>query len=202
MAKIAVLDDSEEHVRMVAAPLRVAGHEVLTMTVPLDFDKLIDFAPNVLTLGLARRKEAYDRPIRDPVEDLIGYRSLREIEDYPALRIIPLIIIGTAIQEKDVSTKINYDLFITLPDDFGLLLSSVEELATTVKTRRKIAPYLCPNCKGRLTYVKEPISDLFCPRCQTAVVIIDHENCLYSGKAGESIPCKVDQLKPPAVAKH
>ncbi|MNY18142.1 hypothetical protein D3C86_1515000 [compost metagenome] len=155
------------------------------------------FKPDIITLDLYRRLEAFDRPILNIEADVVGFIPLVEMEKYPAVGIIPIILIGNCLQEKDIPTSINYDLFLSFPRDTKLYFSKVVEIASTVKTRRKISRYVCPNCGSRLTFTRNREEDLFCPRCHTAVAVIDHESCIASASDGTQLPCTLDLLKPP-----
>lgn len=195
---VAVLDDYEVYAELLAGPLLRAGNGVMIELAPIDFERLLHFAPNVISVGLYRRKDAYDRPIESVEKDVVGFQPLIDMENYPAINVVPLVLIGTGLVEKDVPTALNYDLFLTFPDDLGLYLPKVEELATKVKTRRKLSGYLCPVCSSRLVYFQRK-EDLFCPRCGTSVAIVDEQNCLYAphGEPGLTCNCTLSELTPP-----
>lgn len=197
MAKVMIIDDLQETIDLLAPPLTGQGHEVLTDVSPIDFERVMAFRPDVITLDLYRRKEAFDRPIRTVEEDVIGFAPLVEMEHYPAISVIPIILLGNCLQEKDVPTSVNYDLFLSFPSDVKLYFPKVIELAETVKSRRKISGYVCPTCGSRLTSRSTREADLFCPRCHTAVAIIDDTTCLARNRAGESIACTMQMLTPP-----
>lgn len=194
MATVAVIDDFQSFAKMLAGPLRDAGHEVLVTTVPVDFERLIQFGPKVLVIGIARRLAAVGRPIREFDQDVLGFDALVELEEYPALRTLPILLAAVALQEEEIPARFNYDLFLGIPDDSQLFVPKVEELATRVKTRRKISPYVCPNCKARMVSLQSP-EELFCPRCGTAVSLAD-EGCHALGPEGFEIPCSKELLAP------
>lgn len=200
MARIAVLDDYEDYLLMVSAPLLRAGHQVYrhaTENGPIDFERLIAFEPQVVSVALYRLRAAFDRPVRNLGEDILGYEPLMEMERYPAIQLIPTLIIGNGLQEKDVPTSLHYDAFLVLPDDIKRYEPTVADLANVVKSRRKISRFLCPKCRGRLTYIRQPVIDLFCPRCHCAVSLIDGEGCIARDADGEPIDCSMDQLEAP-----
>ncbi len=197
MAKVVILDDLQETIEILAPPLRAQGHEVLTDVTPIDFERIMRFRPDVITLELYRKLEAFDRPIRNIEEDVIGFTPLVEMEHYPAISVIPIILLGSCLQEKDVPTSVNYDLFLSFPRDVKLYFPKVVEIAATVKGRRKISDYICPQCGSRLTYTKEWQADLFCPRCHTAVAIINDESCIARTSEGNPLPCSMASLAPP-----
>ena len=197
MARVALIDDYLEYAEMAAAPLRVAGHETMAAIVPIDFERILKFEPNVISVGLYRKEIAFNRPIEHWEEDVLGYEPLKEMERYPAIGLIPIILIGSALEEQDVPTTVNYDLFLSFPRDLHLYLPKVEELASTVKTNRKISGYVCPWCGSRLVYHRAPARDLFCPRCHTAVAIVDRDRCLMMvNGAGPQVPSNVALLQP------
>jgi hypothetical protein len=199
MAKIAVLDDYEGHAHIFSAPLSLAGHEVLTEVIPINWERVLDFGPQVISVVLYRQRGAFNRPIVQPTKDILGFEAILEMEKYPAIQIVPIVLVGNAIEESDVPTSISYDLFLTFPNDIDLYLPKLEELANRVKSRRKISGYLCPNCKSRLVFIKQPAIDLFCPRCHTVVSLINDKDCLLAiGGAGPSVPCKVVDLMRPS----
>lgn len=196
MARLVILDDLQETIDILAPPLIAQGHEVMADFYPIDFERLMVFKPDLITLDLYRAQDAFDRPIRDLETDVIGFRPLMEMEKYPAVSIIPIILIGNCLQEKDIPTSVNYDLFLSFPHDIQQYFPKVLEIASTVKTRRKISGYVCPQCKSRLTFTLHRESDLFCPRCHTAVAIIDEERCIARSSQGASIPCTMETLRP------
>jgi hypothetical protein len=119
------------------------------------------------------------------------------MEHYPAINVIPIILISTGLEESDIPTTVNYDSFLIIPEDAPLYFPKVKELIETVKTRRMISEFVCPNCGSRLTYIVKPAKNLFCPRCHTGVVVIDHDRCLISDpESQESRPGSMDLLRP------
>ena len=197
MAKVMILDDLQETIDLLAPPLRDQGHELLTDVSPIDFERIMRFKPDVITLNLYRKLEAFDRPIRTIEEDVDGFIPLIEMENYPAIGVIPIILLGNCLQEKDIPTSVNYDLFLSFPRDVTLYFPKVIEIATTVKTRRRISEFVCPRCGSRLTFVQNRHDDLFCPRCHTAVAIINSETCIARTSEGSSLPCDMAALRPP-----
>ena len=203
MTKVCVIDDYEAYAQLVAAPLRQAGHEVETQVTEkegeIDFEQVIGFSPNVITVGLYRNPIAFNRPIQDLSRDVLGYVPLTAMEKYPAINAIPILLIGNAIEEQDIPTTVGYDAFLVFPRDIKRLLKTVDELAT-MKVRRRISRYVCPTCGSRLTYSASgpgQDQDLFCPRDHTVVAIIDDETCIAKNEAGLDVPCLVAQLQPP-----
>jgi uncharacterized protein YlaI len=197
MAKVVILDDLQETVALLAPPLTGQGHEVLTDVAPIDFERIMRFKPDVITLNLYRHQDAFDRPIRNVEQDVIGFIPLVEMEKYPAISVIPIILVGSCLQEKDVPTSVNYDLFISFPSEVKIYFPKVVEIAATVKTRRRISEYVCPQCGSRLTYTQKRADDLFCPRCHAAVAIVDDQTCIARSGDGNFIPCDMATLQPP-----
>lgn len=191
---MAVIDDIHTLVRMLAAPLQERGHRVHDQTVPIDFERIMKFGPEVVIIGLARKAEAENRPIRG-VEDLVGYQALVDVDAYPAINVLPVMLVGIGLREDDLPIRIPYDLFLALPDDADLLAEKAEELATRVKTRRRISGYRCFFCGSRLVFVKNP-ADLFCPRCHAAVAVVDEGHALVMGPEDTvSCPVKIVELE-------
>lgn len=198
MAKVAILNDYEAYAAFLAGPLIRAGHAVMLELGPIDFERVLHFGPDVVSLGLYRKKEAFDRPIANFEADVVGYKPLADMERYPAISALPLILIATGLREKDVPTTLNYNLFLSFPDDLELYVAKVEELATKVKTRRRISGYVCPCCGSRFVYIQRP-QDLFCPRCGTTVEMVDKVRCLVAAHGvGPSSPCTIAELEAPA----
>lgn len=189
LARMVIINDFEEYAQMDAAPLRQRGHDVLIQITEdarrVDFERIVDFGPGVISVGLYRQEQAFDRPIRSFEEDVLGYVPIRQMEEYPAIRVVPLLLVGHCIREEDVPTLLPYDIFLVLPTDIKLYVPKMEELATKVKSRRKLSGYLCPNCGSRLVFTVNRI-ELFCPRCHTAVSIIDEREALVVDERGES----------------
>lgn len=202
MARVAIIEDFQTLAQMLASVLREAGHEVLTEIIPVDFERIGHFAPQVIVVSLHRMNKAFDRPIERAEQDILGYIPLMSLERYPAINCLPIVLLGTGLHERDIPGSVNYDVFLSFPKDSGIFRLKVEELALRAKGRRKISRYVCPHCGSRLSYHANP-DDLFCPRCHTAVAIIDDENCLYSLRdvMERSIPCKVAQLLAPPDAR-
>ncbi|MFN3429340.1 MAG: hypothetical protein ACK46X_05250 [Candidatus Sericytochromatia bacterium] len=180
MPRIVVLDDVLEVANILAAPLRGEGYEVMTDLTAIDFERVLSFKPQLIILGVHRRVEAFNRPIRQLEDDVFGFKPLVDMERYPAISVIPIILVSTGLQERDIPTTVNYDSFLIIPEDAKLYFPKVKELIETVKTRRKISKYICPNCGSRLTYTNRPAADFFCPRCHTGVVVIDERHCLIT----------------------
>lgn len=197
MARVMIIDDLQETLDLLMPPLVDQGHEVMSDISPIDFERVMRFAPQVITVDLYRRLEAFDRPIQSVEADVIGFLPLMEMEKYPAVSVIPIILVGNCLQEKDIPTEVNYDLFLSFPRDVKLYLPKVLEIANTVKTRRRISEHICPHCGSRLTHTSTRLSDLFCPRCHTAVAIIDDESCIARLSDGVQIACTMDMLRPP-----
>lgn len=199
MARVAIIDAFQTLAQMLASVLREAGHEVLTEIIPIDFERLLHFAPQVIVVSVYRMNKAFDRPIESPERDILGFIPLVSMGEYPALATcVPVVLVGTGLHERDIPDTLDYDLFLSFPKDSNLFRKKVEELAEKGKGRRKISRYACPHCGSRLTYTSSP-DDLFCPRCHTVVTIIDDERCIYSLPTviERSIPCRVKQLLPP-----
>ena len=89
------------------------------------------------------------------------------------------LLIGSALHEQDVPTRLRYDAFLVLPRDIKLYPAKVAELVG-IEKRRKLSPYTCPNgtCRARLAVVGDTGRDLFCPRCGTGVAV-DDDRCHY-----------------------
>lgn len=197
MGRIAILDDYKDLAALIASPLMQEGYEIIIETSPIDFEKVMTFAPQVIAIHLYRKEEAFDRPIRSVEEDVLGFKPLEEMENYPAISVIPTILVGVGLLEKDVPTSVNYDIFLTFPRDLSIYLPKIKELMTLQKTKRHISNYICPSCHSRMTYLREPINDLFCPRCHTSVSIFEGDKCLANTGDGQRIPCSIAKLTPP-----
>jgi len=203
MARIACLKDFHEYALMIGALAREGGHEVYVGNPPLNFEQLVDFNPQAIVIGLFRKRTAFNRPIEDLEQDVLGLETLRQLEDYPALRSIPLVILGNGIEENEVPTTLNYDLFLFFPDDMHLFLPKLDELTTKVKSRRKLSGYICPCCKSRMTYQGVHDQDLFCPRCGTSVAIIDEGvSCIARDPDGRPLACSIDAITSPKLREQ
>lgn len=198
MAKVACLKDFYEYAVMIAALCECGGHTAFKSQHPVDFEAVIDFGPDLVVLGLFRKRSAYNRPLVNLEEDVLGLATARDIESYPAIRVKPILLLGNGIEAREVPDWFHYDLFLFFPDDLPLFLPKVEELATRVKTRRTLSCYICPHCGSRLTYVHNAAKELFCPRCHTAVSLIPEENrCLYTiGSTGDTRHCTLVEITP------
>jgi hypothetical protein len=194
--KIAILDDYEALAKLTSGPLTVAGYEVRTWVSPIDFDEVMHFGPALIDINLYRNEDAFDRPIKNLEKDVLGFKPLVELEHYPAAHITPILLIGIGILEKDVPKILNYDLFLSFPRDIDLFLPSVLDLTVKKKGRRTVSGYVCPVCKSRLTFTTDA-ANLFCPRCHTAVVIVDENDCLYQRPGDDKpTPCRTEALAP------
>ncbi|HEY9855870.1 MAG TPA: hypothetical protein V6D05_09055 [Stenomitos sp.] len=201
MARVAIIDGFQTMGKMLASVLREGGHEVLTEVIPVDFERILHFGPQVIVVSLYRMNKAFDRPIESAERDVLGFIPLISLDQYPALNAyVPVTLLGTGLHERDIPENVDYDLFLSLPKDIEIFRAKVEELASKAKgRRRRISRYACPHCGSRLTYTSSP-DDLFCPRCQTVVAILDDTTCMYvrADVPERSIPCRVEQLLPPA----
>ena len=199
MRKIAVLNDIPEFARILAAPLREQGFEMMIEVASIDFERLLRFGPNLIILCLNRRLKTFNRPLKSIEEDVIGFKPLVEMEHYPAINIIPIMLVTTGLNEQDLPTTVNYDAFLTLPEDASLYYSLAAELVETVKSRRKISAFVCPHCGSRLTFTVAPARNLFCPRCHTGVVIVDDDSCLVTKPddvTGSPAPMSAIRVRP------
>jgi hypothetical protein len=196
MSKVAVLNDFIEYAEMAALLMRAEGHEVMTTIVPIDWEKILAFKPDVLVLSIYRREAAINRPIVDPLKDVAGYAALLETQNFPIIQVIPTLIIAWGVNEYDIPIKVNYDRFLKLPEEVKELSKVVEELSVKQKSIRKISKYYCPNtlCKSHLTYVKNT-EDLFCPKCHTSIAVLGGGLCSYLLESkGDPIECKIIEL--------
>jgi CheY-like chemotaxis protein len=192
MAKIAVLNHHPIMARMFARPLEEAGHEVLTATPPFDVENLVDFGPRAIVVVLDRRVCAAARPVEDPERDLYGFEAIEALEAYPALQLIPILVIGNAVPEGEIATSTRYDVYLGLPDELDRYVETVACLIDKVKSRRRLSGYLCPICGGRMTYSRQPARDLFCPRCYTSVNLVEGEEALVVPRGtGRAVRCAV-----------
>ncbi|MNS08288.1 hypothetical protein D3C72_397460 [compost metagenome] len=170
--RVVVIDDFKEYAEMAAAPLRYAGHTAMTTTSPVDFDSVLAFRPDVIAVGIFRQDMAFDRPIRDFEQDVLGVGPIRELEGYPAITAVPIAIAATGLHERDVPTTLRYDLFLSFPRDIKAYVPRLEALARQPR-RRQLSEYVCPNgaCRSRLFQVSTGGQDLYCPRCGAGVAL-------------------------------
>ncbi|HEY9898699.1 MAG TPA: hypothetical protein V6D00_05910 [Pantanalinema sp.] len=196
MAKIAILDDFLALARLTAGPLSVAGYDVRSWASPIDFDEVMDFGPDLIEINLYRNKTAFDCPIMNLEEDVLGFKPLNELKKYPAAHITPILLVGIGILEVSIPTDLKYDMFLSFPEDIDLYLPGVMDLTARKKGRRKVSGSICPKCKSRLTFTTDA-KNLFCPRCHTAVVIIDEKDCLFQSPGDDkATPCTTEVLAP------
>lgn len=200
MARIAVLDDHPELVEMLARPLLGGGHVVLTEIAPLEFDEILHFGPEVIVAGLSRKPAAAATCGELTPDDIWGYRAIDEMARYPAIALVPMVVVGVGMFEREFPVRLNYDLFLSFPDDMALYAGKVAELSTKVKTRRRISGYVCPNpgCGSRLVYTREPVRDLSCPKCGVGVAVIDRLHVTWCDPHGESHEALLADLHAPA----
>lgn len=196
MAKFTVCNDSEVFARMLAGPLIEAGHEVQIEVVPIDFERIVRFRPEALIFGISRRPEALDRPIRDPERDILGYHALVDLLRYPAINVLPIVIVATGIPEDALPDQLLYDAFLGIPGHLGDYVSQLEAIAAQPPQRRSLSDYGCPQCRSRLIYHRRP-DDLFCPRCNTAVAVVQGEGALVLDQDFSRTRVEMEALEPP-----
>lgn len=187
MLNIVLLNDHPMVLKALEVPLTEAGHRVLADVSPIDWDAVVRFKPQVIVAGISRSKEAVGRPIADPAEDVIGYRALMDMRQYPAITAVPIVVVGMGIGERELPVPTHYDLFLYFPDDMESFVPRIEEVTRTIKRRRLISAYRCPNpgCDSRLTYTRERDRDLFCPKCGSAVAVLDDDHAIWRGPRGQ-----------------
>jgi hypothetical protein len=196
VARVAVIDDFEAYAELAAAPLRQAGHEVLTATAPIDWTRVVRFQPEVVTFGVYRRPQAFNRPIVDPRADILGYEAIIQAEGYPAIQALPIMIVGDGLEASDLPTSLRYERFLMMPNDMSHYAEEVGELAEGRKRHRRLSEYICPLCGGHLVALRRGEHDLFCPRCGASVAIIDEHSCSYLTQAGRTGTCTLAQITP------
>lgn len=197
MSRFAILNDYHEYAEMIAAPMRAAGHDVLLATSPIDWERVVQFGPEAVSVGLYRKREAFNRPVLDWESDVLGVATLHDIAAYPAIQVLPICLVGSALERSDVPTSVRHDLFLSLPEDIQGYLPKMEALTRKPKTRRKLSGYVCSRCGGRMVAHKQPAMELFCPRCHTAVSVIDDvDGLMLVNGFGPAIPCKLADLQP------
>jgi uncharacterized protein YbaR (Trm112 family) len=182
MSRIAAIKDYREFAVMIGGLLEDAGHEVLRDSPPVDWERLVDFDPDLVVIGFFRRRTAYNRAIEDFDRDILGGETLRAIESYPAIRVKPILAIGNGVEAREIPNEFRFDAFVYFPDEMGRFLPTVDELARKDR-RRSFSAYQCPVCHARLTYAKQNRKELFCPRCHTGVSILDEVHCMYQARA-------------------
>lgn len=198
MSRIALIDDFAAKLEILSAPLAARGYEMQTSVKPIDLEQIIQFNPDLIVVALCRRTEAFNRPIEDLHTDVMGIEPLVQLEQYPAIETIPIMLLGDALVETDIPTTLHYNLFLSFPKDFSLYFSKVDELAQGPRKRRRMASMLCPHCAGRLSMVEGAARDLFCLRCHTAVSLFDDDGCTYIvGGSGQAQSCRQADLVPP-----
>lgn len=199
MAKVVLIDHYKPYADMMANPLVQAGHAVVIVTPPLNFERIIQVQPDVVSVAIYRQKCAFDRPIRDLERDITGYDVLRQLENYPAINALPIILTAIGLLEEDIPTSLQYDVFLTLPDDLAIYSTRVEELQKKPKGRHRISGLVCPVCQSRLVSVRGESKELVCPRCDTVVVLEEGEKALYMppSSPGESFQVAIAELRPP-----
>lgn len=200
MLRVAVLDDHPDLVDSLGSPLIRARHRVHTQVAPVDFEEIMAFAPQVIVVGVSRKPESVGRiGVLEP-DDIYGYKAISGMQAYPAIALVPILVVGVGLFEPEFPWRLNYDLFLTFPDEMKLYADKVAELAALRKTRRRISGYVCPapGCGSRLAYVKEPIRDLSCPKCGVGVALIDDTHGTWLDVHGGSHPCLLTDLRAPA----
>ncbi|MNS41294.1 hypothetical protein D3C72_736440 [compost metagenome] len=206
MLNIVLLNDHPMVLKALEVPLTEAGHRVLADVSPIDWDAVVRFKPQVIVAGISRSREAAGRPIASPAEDVIGYRALMDLRQYPAITAVPIVIVGMGIVESELPVPTHYDLFLYFPDDMETFVPRLEEVTHTIKRRRLISGYRCPNpgCGSRLTYTREREHDLFCPKCGSAVAVLDDDHAIWRGPRGQQEAARMGELRvdPPAVSLH
>lgn len=197
MLNIVLLNDHPMVLKALEGPLTEAGHRVLADVSPIDWDAVVHFEPQVIVAGISRSKEAAGRPIADPAEDVIGYRALMDLRQYPAITAVPIAIVGMGIDERELPVPTHYDLFLYFPDDMDSFVPRIEELPRTIKRRRLISGFRCPNpgCDSRLTYTRERDRDLFCPKCGSAVAMLDDDHAIWRGPSGQQEAAHLDDMR-------
>lgn len=196
MAKVAVLNHHPIMARMFARPLDDAGHDTLTSAPPFDLERIIDYGPQAIVVVLDRRPCAGSRAIADPEADIFGYEALEALEAYPAIQLIPILVLGNALYAVEVPTSARYDLFLSLPDELDRYVRTIGVLTERLKTRRRLSGFLCPICNGRLTFSRQPARDLFCPRCYTAVNLVEgDEGLMLARGVGMALPVTVRRFE-------
>src|SRR5690348_6364892 len=111
MSRVAAIKDYIEFATMIGGLLKSAGHEVWAATPPVDWDALLNFDPDVVVIGFFRQRTAYNRPIENFEQDICGVATLEAIDDYPAIRVKPILAIGNGVEPHEIPRAFRFDAF-------------------------------------------------------------------------------------------
>ncbi|HBN07596.1 MAG TPA: hypothetical protein DD435_02765 [Cyanobacteria bacterium UBA8530] len=190
MARIATISDNREYSEMTKWLLERHEHTVEAQTNPVDFEQLFAFKPEILIVTVGRRATAIARPIEDYMRDVIGSETLRILESYPPVYLLPVIVVGIGIQEHELRTRLRLRRFVRFPEDLYQLIVDPEGLSRFGEEQRsrRVSPYGCPNCSAQMIFVGQSVHDLFCRRCYSVVSVLqDEDYVLYSPEPGAEL---------------
>ncbi|NHC13371.1 response regulator transcription factor [Motilibacter deserti] len=121
MARVLVVDDTDNIRNLIVMNLTLEGFEVVTAVDGLDaLEKVVDAAPDVITLDVVMPR-------------LDGFKTAERLRADPRTRHIPIAMVSASAQASDLrrGTETGVDAYVTKPFDPDELVRVVRGLAET-----------------------------------------------------------------------
>ena len=131
MARVLVVDDTDNIRDLIVMNLTLEGFEVVTAVDGLDaLEKVVDAVPDVITLDVVMPR-------------LDGFRTAERLRADPRTRHIPIVMVSASAQATDLrrGAEIGVDAYVTKPFD-------PDELVRVVRGLAEAAPAAVPDALG------------------------------------------------------
>lgn len=117
MARIGLINDYSEVV-VALSHLLTPGHDVTMLHFPAGLQRLepIEPALDALVAVIFRAKEAWDRPITNFNEDVVGGPMLKGLQRTCDFEKTKLIVFAVGVLPEHVPPGIHFDMFLTFPE--------------------------------------------------------------------------------------
>jgi CheY-like chemotaxis protein len=126
--KVLMADDDEEDCSLARDAFKASGTTVIFSCVE-DGIKLLDYLAECRHSGMPGLPDLILLDLNMPRMD--GREAIREIKSNPALQHIPIVILTTSREEKDIAFSMNEgaESFITKPATFAEWIETMKSLA-------------------------------------------------------------------------
>lgn len=194
MKTIAMMGHSPSILSILIQPLVKAGHQLWLSQRPESWRDLMDLSPDAIVVQMTRSSEAYNRPIWEPDDDIVGYDLLRAATSTLAMRELPLVTVGIGLRADDLSRVREGELHFDFPHDLDAYAERIVAYLDRLRSQ-KITKCLCPQCGDRLLTVPGEASAFICAYCSAIVSQLSTGNFDVSTSVFGRVGFRIDRLE-------